>query len=236
MSKTARLHVVAGAVLDTTELLDSIMLHMNDNKTLVDLQRVNVRFKGVIQRLFRRDDATQKRTFMKPCSFEEAIELGMVKDDSLVLVTSPNGNGPTAFAVLNTLVLELIDAPRVGDRHRVRKGIRHHRNSGVRGKGLWETMYLTQPPQQPLEPDIGIGRKLSPQAPGCCSPARGELVMSSGCSINETPIKASKLMDIVEGSTALEMGHMVDWAGTRMLLPGMYSDLQMALLTYAKTL
>ena len=118
------------------ELLEIILVFLSCPKTLLLSQRVSVEWRNCIQASAK----LQKKLFLLPITFEEALELNMPRDDSMILSI-----GPGSTYLFNELLVSNV-AYAGGDDgggFQLSEGVILDTVSAHRGISSWERMYLS---------------------------------------------------------------------------------------------
>ncbi|KAK3690645.1 hypothetical protein LTR37_019047 [Vermiconidia calcicola] len=158
-------------VLGLPELLEHILLGL-DFKTLLLSQRVSTTWNDLIGHT---RSLQQKLFFLPVASVDEAVDLGMVDRESLLLVEYPSDTDEFGkhHAVINTSILTAKDrGPEWTTRFQIRAGVHIEIRSHREGLGSWERMYFSQPPVEPFL-TCAYGRSLGPPAQTQSGPERG---------------------------------------------------------------
>ncbi|KAK3690644.1 hypothetical protein LTR37_019046 [Vermiconidia calcicola] len=156
----------ASAVMNLPELLEHILLGL-DFETLLLAQRVSTEWRDLISR----SRSCQKKLFFAPVdNFEEAVALGMVPEDALVVFDEGSWYRKKDKASLTVLLnMHLL---RCEEDVQTRGWCFPHLSRAVlpdtpssrRGQSSWERMFLTQPPLRPEYANVAGADKVEKDA------------------------------------------------------------------------
>lgn len=124
----------AQTVFGIAELLESILLYLDSRTLLVAAQRVNIMWRDTIKD----SDKLQKKLFFRLATFEEAVTLNIVHEDSWTTKDESSG-----MAVQNDLLHgHKMDRAKEVIGSSFPRSILPDTISARRGKSSWERMYF----------------------------------------------------------------------------------------------